>query len=111
MKDSDIKAMFPWPADIELQKNGKHYDDKSTLHWQKQARKLYASCLLRASSMVPDGPVGQMVTKHILDTHEREDPEMLKEVFQQKETYDQDLGRAMRVFTLTPVKHRTGGTK
>ena len=103
MRDSDVKALFPWPADVKL-KNGKHCG-KSQLHWQKQARELYADCLLRAAQ-VSGGPVGQMVHQRIIAILVREDPEMLQETVERVQTMRHNMGLAMQMFMLTPAERR-----
>lgn len=101
----NVKAMFPWPADFKTAANGS-FLGKSQKHWQEQARRLYAECLVRASMIDNRSPVGAMVTKRILSLLEREDPEMLQEMIEERERCRTNLAAFVASFASDPPKKR-----
>ena len=86
---SELRRRFPWPEGFQL-KHGK-FGRRSQKHWQEQARRLFAECLLRASMVDTQSPVGAMVEQAILNYLKKEDPDMLVEMIDERARCQQNL--------------------
>lgn len=96
---ADVPTKKEWFEWVELRRKmkapsmGKGVNARK--HWEREAKKLVVEMLLRASMIDTRSIIGTLASKRLAELAYAEDPEILKEVMEERDRCVTNLGRAL----------------